>query len=179
MDTVSLRIDAAEQAEALARALDEGTAAACRDAGLLARAQEPLVRTAIWEAMRRKVDFDLFDWLAEGWTARAALRKLKDEPGPVHHGFGSHAITGALHPVVTLTIGTAEFTLRFTVTLIADFDAVMLTLAGGRITEFVAGACAVSVQAGYGATPLGASSKIASFTSPFRHALKPPGLAIP
>jgi len=178
-DSVSLRIDALEQADALQAALATAAKALRQQARVMAALPADQLCGAMWTAIRAKVDFDLFDWLAEGWTGLQELREHKSGEGPTFQAFGKRQVRGELHPVVTVTVNGVSCELRFTLALIADFDAVMLTIANGRITEFLAGACDLSLQASYGETPLGNPAKIKSFASPFRHTIKAPGLAIP
>jgi hypothetical protein len=178
-ESVSLRIDALEQAGAMQDALAAGATGLREQASVVAALSDGQLRSVIWKAIRAEVDFDLFDWLAEGWISLGELRELKGTKGEAHCAFGKRPVRGELHPVVTVTVAGASCDLPFTLALIAEFDAVMLTVANGRITEFLAGACDLLLETSYRDKRLCEPTKIKSFATPFRHALKAPGLAIP
>ena len=179
MEMVTLKLDAIEQADAVRDALNQGLAAVREKEPLLAKAYDPLVRAAIGDALRRQIDFDVFDWLAGAWTVLDRISELKHAAGTVVQPLEELPVTGSLHPIVTLRIGPKSFELPFTIAVTADFAAILLTATGGYLTGVKAARCELKVAAAYKTSQLLGPQTFWSYNAPFEHSFKAPGLLIP
>jgi hypothetical protein len=104
-------------------------------------------------------DCDVFDILAQAWAKARELHEFADEakhpPGEVSTMFlGEHALTGDVHPTVTVAVGPARFSLRFTLELEAAFRMAELTIKNKHITELGKCDCEVSAVLKYDDVPL-------------------------
>jgi len=125
----------------------------------LAKANLPDIAMAVVgekaaQAARSVLDCDVFDILAQAWAKARELHEFADEakhpPGEVSTMFlGEHALTGDVHPTVTVAVGPARFSLRFTLELEAAFRMAELTIKNKHITELGKCDCEVSAVLKY------------------------------
>lgn len=144
MSAVSVDIDAGE----LARALD--SCAELKDG--LAAFSWPLVRDRIAARMAEVIGSDCIAWLAQGFTTLSDLRAYKD---PAAHPPGQprfaklleRSVSGAMRPTVTVSCaGMPPITFAFEAVMAAKFNAVTLSIEGGRITGLGGGECALTLE---------------------------------
>lgn len=156
----------------------------CKDLGLSqARLAWGFVGSEAAEAVRSVLDYDVFKLVAQGWCVAKELHEYTD---PVRHPagersvvhLGEHKFVKTLHPVLDVTVGSIKCaSLRFTVELVANFRAVALSIADGRITGAGAGDGYVSAKLKYGDVTLHKKdSRKVPF--PLRIDFSAPGLAI-
>jgi hypothetical protein len=143
--------------KALDRMREDAEKTLSEEGSAIARAHWPMLRDAACDCMRVKLgELDPFATLAAAWgTAieiQALAAKTRSEPGTREpYPLGQHALSAAVHPVLTLHLGPLTFPgLTFTVTLKGQVDCAVLIIGGGRLQSVEALSITPSATLSYG-----------------------------
>ncbi len=112
------------------------------------------VRSSAAGEVRKALDFDVFELLAQAWAKTSELHACgastpPDETKVVH--LGKHDFKTAICPELTVDLGVPPYPkLRFTVEVAAHFEGAALSIRNGCITSVETGDASVTAEFKYG-----------------------------
>lgn len=115
------------------------------------------IRSTAAGEVRKALDLDVVEVLAEAWAKARELREYRHKPpGEVHllH-LASHDLSTEVHPVLVVDLGTPPHPeLRFALQVTARFEGAVLRIQDGTITGVETGHATATAQLKYRAVPL-------------------------
>lgn len=139
--------------ETIERALENGRKQIKHNVGgALGHLSWPMVRESLAVAIRDEIGKGLMPWLASAWTTARELHQFKDReaypPGTESfYDMVPQSVDGSIHPQISIRCAGAEVgSLRFDVTVAADFHSLALIIRDAAIIGFGGGDYEISLR---------------------------------